>query len=192
MRSKMSLKKELASILDTAVISGSGKVGRTRYTANNHNIYVAERVNEYGYKCTYHFEGDYKEELLKRAASIQRGTPCKFQEWQNGNSTQKVMLFLKENKETLQVLSDIDYLMRNYKYDAQEACGILFKDKKKLPSCFRPDGKNGRSKTPVYRFDMSGYYGNRNIEYLIGIVRILPKSYLRGIDGSDDSNSADN
>ena len=31
----------------------------------------------------------YKEELLKRAASIQRGTPCKFKEWQNGNSTQK-------------------------------------------------------------------------------------------------------
>ena len=156
----MSLKKQLANILDTAIISGSGKVGRTRYTAN-HDIYVAERVNEHGYKCTYHFEGDYKEELLKRAASIQRGTPCKFKEWQNGNSTQKVM---------------------------QEACGILFKDKKKLPSCFRLDGKNGRSKTPVYRFDMSGYYGNRNIEYLIGIVRILPKSYLKGIDGSDDSN----
>ena len=75
-----------------------------------------------------------------------------------------------------------------YKRQAQEACGILFKDKKKLPSCFRLDGKNGRSKTPVYRFDMSDYYGNRNIEYLIGIVRILPKSYLKGIDGSDDSN----
>lgn len=186
MRSKMSLKKEVASILDTAVISESGKVRHTRYGADNHNMYVAEIVNEYGYKCAYHFSGDYKEELLKRAASIQRGTPCKFKEWQNGNSTQKVMLFLKENKEVLQVLSDIGYLMRNY--NAQEACGILFKDKKKLPSCFRLDGKNGRSKTPVYRFNMSGYYGNRNIEYLIGIVRILPKSYLKGIDGSDDSN----
>lgn len=188
MRSKMSLKKEVASILDTAVISESGKVRHTRYGANNHDIYVAERVNEHGHKCTYRFNGDYKEELLKRAASIQRGTPCKFKEWQNGNSTQKVMLFLKENKEVLQVLSDIGYLMRNYNYNAQEACGILFKDKKKLPSCFRLDGKNGCSKTPVYHFDMSGYYGNRNIEYLIGIVRILPKSYLKGIDGSDDSN----
>lgn len=179
----------MANILDTAIISGSGKVKHTRYTANNHDIYVAERVNEYGYKCTYRFEGDYKEELLKRAASIQRGTPCKFKEWQNGNSTQKVMLFLKENKEALQALIDIDYLMRTYNYDVQKACGILFKDKKKLPSCFRLDGKNGRSKTPVYRFDMSGYYGNRNIEYLIGIVRILPKSYLKGIDGAEVGNS---
>ena len=102
------------------------------------------------------------------------------------------MLFLKESKEALQVLSDINYLMRNYNYDVQEACGILFKDKKKLPSCFRLDGKNGRSKTPVYRFDMSGYYGNRNIEYLIGIVRILPKSYLKGIDGVEGSNSNGN
>lgn len=189
MRSQMSLKKEVASILDTAVISESGKIRLTRYTADNHNMYVAERVNEYGYKCAYHFDGDYKEELLKRAASIQRGTPCKFKEWQNGSSTQKVMLFLKENKEVLQVLSDIDYLMRNYNYDAQEACGILFKDKKKLPSCFRLDGKNGRSKMPVYRFDMSGYCGNRNIEYLISIVRILPKSYLKGIDGVEVGNS---
>lgn len=184
----MSLKKEMANILDTAIISGSGKVKRTRYTANNHDIYVAERVNEYGYKCTYRFEGDYKEELLKRAASIQRGTPCKFKEWQNGNSTQKVMLFLKENKEVLQVLSDIGYLMRNYNYDAQEACGILFKDKKKLPSCFRLESKNKQSKVPLYSFDTGAYFGNRNIEYLIGIVRILPKSYLKEIEDDVGSN----
>lgn len=179
----------MENILDTAVIFGSVKVGRTRYTANNHDMYVAERVNEYGYKCAYHFEGDYKEELLKRAASIQRGTPCKFKEWQNGNRTQKVMLFLKENKEVLQALSDIDYLMRTYNYDAQEACSVLFKDKKKLPSCFRLESKNKQSKALIYRFDMVGYYENRNIEYLIGVVRILPKSYLKGIDGNDDSNS---
>lgn len=185
MRSKMSLNKELANILDIAVITESGKVRHTRYGADNHNMYVAERVNEYGYKCAYHFSGDYKEELLKRAASLQRRTPCKFKEWQNGNSTQKVMLFLKENKEVLQVLSDIGYLMRNYNYNAQEACGILFKDKKKLPSCFRLDGKNRYSKVSVYRFNASGYSGDRNIEYLIGIVRILPKAYLKGIDSSN-------
>lgn len=179
----------MENILDTAVIFGSVKVGRTRYTANNHDMYVAERVNEYGYKCAYHFEGDYKEALLKRAASIQRETPMKFKEWQNGNGTQKVMLFLKENKEALQALSDIDYLMRTYNYDAQEACSVLFKDKKKLPSCFRLESKNKQSKALIYRFDMVGYYGNRNIEYLIGIVRILPKSYLKEIGCNDNSNS---
>ncbi|MEB3373880.1 hypothetical protein SFC43_13530 [Bacteroides sp. CR5/BHMF/2] len=40
------------------------------------------------------------------------------------------MLFLKENKEALQALIDIDYLMRTYNYDVQKACGILFKDKR--------------------------------------------------------------
>lgn len=84
----MSLKKQLANILDTAIISGSGKVGRTRYTAN-HDIYVAERVNEHGYKCTYHFEGDYKEELLKRAASIQRERPANLKSGRTGTAHKK-------------------------------------------------------------------------------------------------------
>ena len=187
MKSKVSLKKEITSVLDNAKLVESRKARRSRVWETN--MYVTERVNEHGCTCTYCFNGDIKEALLKRAASIQRETPMKFKEWQNGNRTQKVMLFLKENKEALQALSDIDYLMRTYNYDAQEACSVLFKDKKKLPSCFRLESKNKQSKAPIYRFDMGGYYGNRNIEYLIGIVRILPKSYLKGIDGNDDSNS---
>ena len=190
MKRKMPLKKEITDILDNGKLVENRKSGHTQVSETD--MYVTHRVNEQGYECTYYFDESSKEMLLKHAASIQRGTSCKFKEWQNGNSTQKVMLFLKENKEVLQVLSDIGYLMRNYNYDAQEACGILFKDKKKLPSCFRLDGKNGGSKTPIYRFDVGGYYGNRNIEYLIGIVRILPKSYLRGIDGGDDSNNDGN
>lgn len=190
MKSKMPLKKEITDILDNGKLVENRKSGHTQFSETD--MYVTHRVNEQGYECTYYFGESSKEMLLKRAASIQREMPMKFKEWQNGNRTQKVMLFLKENKEALQALIDIDYLMRTYNYDVQKACGILFKDKKKLPSCFRLDGKNGGSKTPIYRFDVGGYYGNRNIEYLIGIVRILPKSYLRGIDEVDDSNSDGN
>lgn len=190
MKRKMPLKKEITDILDNGKLVENRKSGHTQVSETD--MYVTHRVNEQGYECTYYFDESSKEMLLKRAASIQREIPIKFKEWQNGNRTQKVMLLLKENKETLQALIDIDYLMRTYNYDVQKACGILFKDKKKLPSCFRLESKNKQSKAPLYSFDTGAYFGNRNIEYLIGIVRILPKSYLRGIDGGDDSNNDGN
>lgn len=187
MRSKVSLVKEITSILDNAKLVEHRSSRRTRVAENN--MFVAERVNEQGYKCTYCFFGGDKDALLKRAASIQKGTPIKFKEWQNGNKTQKVMLFLKENKEALQLLYDIHYLMKTHKYDVQEACSILFKDKKKLPPYFRLGSKNGRCATPIYLFDTSGRFDYRNIEYFIGIARTLPKSYLEGIDVNDNDNS---
>lgn len=186
MKGKVSLKKEIADILDNAKLVERGKAKRTRISETS--MYVTQSVNEYGYKCTYYFDESSKEVLLKRAASIQRETPLKFKEWQNGNRTQKVMLFLKENKEALQALIDIDYLMRTYNYDVQKACGILFKDKKTLPSCFRLESKNKQSKAPLYSFDTGVCFGNRNIEYLIDIVRILPKSYLKEIEDDVGSN----
>ena len=186
MKGKVSLKKEITDILDNGKLVENRKSGHTQVSETD--MYVTHRVNEQGYECTYYFDESSKEMLLKRAASLQREMPMKFKEWQNGNRTQKVMLFLKENKETLQALIDIDYLMRTYNYDVQKACGILFKDKKKLPSCFRLESKNKQSKAPLYSFDTGAYFGNRNIEYLIDIVSILPKSYLKEIEDDVGSN----
>lgn len=187
MKGKVSLKKEITDILDNAKLVENRKSGHTQVSETD--MYVTHRVNEQGYECTYYFGGESsKEMLLKRAASLQREMPMKFKEWQNGNRTQNVMLFLKENKEALQALIDIDYLMRTYNYDVQKACGILFKDKKTLPSCFRLESKNKQSKAPLYSFDTGAYFGNRNIEYLIDIVRILPKSYLKEIEDDVGSN----
>lgn len=189
MKGKVSLKKEIIGILDNAKLVENGKAKRTRVSETN--MYVTHRVNEQGYECTYYFDESSKEMLLKRAASIQREMPIKFKEWQNGGRTQKVMLFLKENKEALQALIDIDYLMKTYNYDVQEACRVIFKDKKTLPSCFRLESKNKQSKAPIYSFDTGVYFGNRNIEYLIDIVRILPKSYLKEIEDDVDGDSND-
>lgn len=183
----MTLKKEIGSILDGAKFIGNRKVEYSLYRGRKvhllqTNMYVTERINEQGYKCVYHFDGDIKEELLRRAASIRKKIPYKFKDSENGIRTQKVILFLKEHKESLQALCDINYLMKTYNYDVQKACSVLFKDKKTLPSCFCLERKSDRSKISTYRFYMDGYYQHTEIEYLLDMLRILPKSYLKGID----------
>lgn len=183
----MTLKKEIGSILDEAEFIGDRRVEYPLYRGRKvqllqTNMYVTERINEQGYKCIYHFDGDIKGALLRRAASIRKEIPYKFKDSENGIRTQKVILFLKEHKESLQALCDISYLMKSHNYDVQEACRVLFKDKKTLPSCFCLERKSGRSKISTYRFYMDGYYQHTEIEYLLDMLCILPKSYLKGID----------
>lgn len=57
---KTSLKKEVATILDSA--QPLKRVNRL-----DGEIYVAERINEYGFKCTYQFREESRNELLRRA-----------------------------------------------------------------------------------------------------------------------------
>lgn len=181
----MTLKKEIGSILDEAEFVGDRKVECPRHTGRKYllqtNMYVTERINEQGYKCVYHFDGDSKEALLHRATSMQKETPYRFKNSENGSGTQKVILLLKERKDALQALCDISYLMKTYNYDVQAACSVLFKDKKALPSCFRLERISNR-KTSIYRFYLDGYYQHKEIKYFLEILKILPKSYLKGID----------
>lgn len=193
MKSKMSLKKEIANIVDSADFLGSRKIQCNIYERKKQitqtNMYMTEVVNEHGFKCIYHFKGDYKDMLLKRAASIRKETTYKFKDRENGTSTQKIILYLKEHKEALQVLCDINCLMKARKYDTQEACSILFKDKKQLPSNICLESANGRCKPTIYRFYMGNYFQRTKIEYLIDyILPILPKSYFGRIERIEDFN----
>ena len=141
MKGKISLKKEIANIIDNAEYLGDRKVKCNWYNMVQTNMCVAEVVNEHGYKCTYHFKEDSKDVLLQRAAAIQRGTSYKFKAGDNGNSTQQILLFLKENRDALQVLHDINYLMKANNCNAQQACRVLFKDKKQSPPNFAGEDK---------------------------------------------------
>lgn len=182
MKGKISLKKEIANIIDNAEHLGDRKVKCNRYNMVQTNMCVAEVVNEHGYKCTYYFKENCKDLLLQRAAAIQRGTSYKFKTRDNGNSTQQILLFLKENSDALQVLHDINYLMKTNNYNAQQACRILFKDKKQLPPNFCQVRTNDSCNPIIYRFYMNSYSQRINIEYLMeNILPILPKSYWKGI-----------
>ena len=72
MKGKISLKKEIANIIDNAEHLGDRKVKCNRYNMVQTNMCVAEVVNEHGYKCTYYFKENCKDLLLQRAAAIQR------------------------------------------------------------------------------------------------------------------------
>lgn len=160
-------KKEMASLIENA---------RLR-KVNGQKLYVVERLNEQGFICTYKFPEDMREEILRRINHPKRQKDqCK-----GGKPTQEKLAFLKKHKELIQVLFDIQYLMKSRtNCTAYEACKVLFKDKKKLPSGF-------------YR----KYYGvNRYTEYCIGyskeqhysvdnfidLLSILPKTWLEGIE----------
>lgn len=187
-KSKMSLKKEIVGIIDNAEFLGNRKIAGSQYDKRKQisqtNMYVTEVIDEHGCKRIYHFNGNYKDVLLQRAASINRATSYKFKDRENGTSTQKIMLFLKEHKEALQALYDINYLMTAHKYNAQEACRVLFKDKKQLPPNIRIEGTNGFYKPTIYRFYTDSYFRSTRIEYLIDyILPILPKAYFNGLEG---------
>lgn len=182
MKNEISLKKEIANIIDNAKHFGDRKVKYNGYNIVQTNMCVAEVVKEHGYKCTYYFKEDCKDLLLQRAAAIQRGTSYKFKARDNGNSTQQILLFLKKNRDALQVLHDINYLMKANNYNAQEACRVLFKDKKQSPPNFCLERTNDSCNPTIYCFYMNSYSQRINIEYLIeNILPILPKSYWEGI-----------
>lgn len=195
MKSKMSLKKEIANIIDNAEFLGNKIVNCNIYEGKKHipqtNMYVTEVVNEHGYKCVYYFKENSKDILLQRAASAseRKATSYKFKDRENGNNTQKVVLYLKEHKETLQVLCDIRYLMKAHKCGAQEACKVLFKDKKQLPHNFYVDTANGFNRSTIYYFYGGVHFPCIKIEYLIDyMLPILPKSYFEGIERLADIN----
>jgi len=186
-KSRISLKKEIANIVNSAEFLGNRKVRCDIYNTKEYisqtNMYVTEIVDEHGNKCIYHFEGGCKDMLLKRAASFRKETVYKFKDSENGTSTQKVIIFLKEHKEALQVLCDINSLMKAHDYGVQEACSILFKDKKHLPPNFGMERVNGRSQPAIYCFYMGRYFRSTKIEYLIDyILPILPKVYFDGLE----------
>lgn len=162
MKNNKSLKKQIASILDDARSTSE------RANPLTGDIYVSERVNEHGYKCTYRFSEEMKDELLKRADRFNR----KPAEKNGGLAFQKGLLFLKENTGVLQTLFDIQHLIGSYKYTAQDACRILFKDKKGLPLGFCKKG-------PYYYMSMDY---SHSIDYYVRLLPMVPKAWLKGIE----------
>ncbi|UVS57324.1 hypothetical protein NXX16_18480 [Bacteroides fragilis] len=109
----VSLKREIEDILENARLSK--------------NLCVSERINEQGFKCTYSFPGNMREELMRRASRPKRQQP----QYKGGEYTQKGLALLEKNREAIQVLFDIRYLMEKHGYDVQNACKVLFKDKRR-------------------------------------------------------------
>lgn len=162
---KTSLKKEVATILDNAQ-------PLKRVNRSDGEIYVAERINEYGFKCTYQFREESRNELLRRAGQPLKKTLPKNR---NGEYIQKGLLFLERNKDVIQTLCDINYLMREHNYDIQEACRILFKDKKVLPPGFH-EAHSYKGFVTYHILDNS-----YTIERLIELVPMLPIAWLKEI-----------
>ena len=162
----VSLKREIADILENARLSK--------------NLYVSERINEQGFKCTYSFPGNMREELMRRASRPKRQQP----QYKGGEYTQKGLAFLEKNREAIQVLFDIRYLMEKHGYDVQNACKVLFKDKKALPAGFC------RKSVPYYMSSVQnteccfGAAGKQqhSLERLIDLLPMLPKAWLEGIE----------
>lgn len=158
------LKKTIASILDSA-----------QPLKGHSGMYIAEWVNEYGFKCTYHFNGDMKEELLKRAGQLKRASSPKYT-YKGWKIIQEGMAFLERNKNVIDTLYDIDYQMKKHGYDVHKACSIVFKDKKFLPSGFRKryGGYDSTRYIPFCCVADKEY----EIELLIQLLPTLPKAWL--------------
>lgn len=149
---------------------------------------VSEVVNEHGFKCTYHFKDGFEEILLKRAADIQRNTSCGLKASDRGMKTQKILLYLKENKDALQVFYDINYLMKVYNCDVQEAGRILCKHTTPPPHFFWMRS----NKSLIFSFAAGNRYLDITMEELIRhILPILPKSYLEGLRDPQQINWTD-
>lgn len=162
----VSLKREIEDILENARLSK--------------NLCVSERINEQGFKCTYSFPGNMREELMRRASRPKRQQP----QYRGGEYTQKGLALLEKNREAIQVLFDIRYLMEKHGYDVQNACKVLFKDKKALPAGFC------RKSVPYYMSSVRnteycfGAAGKQqpSLERLIDLLPMLPKAWLEGIE----------
>lgn len=163
----VSLKKEIEDILENARLSK--------------NLCVSERINEQGFKCTYSFPGNMREELMRRASRSKRQQP----QYKGGEYTQKGLALLEKNREAIQVLFDIRYLMEKHGYDVQNACKVLFKDKKALPAGFcRKSIREyymGSVWYTKYCFEAAGKQWH-SLERLIDLLPMLPKAWLEGIE----------
>lgn len=164
------LKKAIASILESAHPLKKDQSG----------MYIAEWINEYGFKCTYRFSEDMREALLKRAGQLQRAPSQKYT-YKSWEVLQKGMAFLEKNKNVIGALYDIDYQMKEHGYDVQQACSIVFKDKKKLPpgfyKCYLGYGY------PRYtHFCCVADNKKYEIDLLIRLLPTLPKAWLDEID----------
>ena len=124
--------------------------------------------------CT-DFQKNMRDLLLKRASKPKR-TPVT----NAGESTQKRLVLLQKNREAIQPLFDISYLMKTYGYDDHMACDVLFKDKKELPTGFY--------KTYVsvgYERKVKYYFRDNRIEYsiksFVALLPLLPKAWTQTI-----------
>lgn len=158
---KVSLRKEITSILDNATLKNG--------------LHITEVTNEQGFKCVYRFPKNMRDLLLKRASKPKR-TPVT----NAGESTQKRLALLQKNREAIQPLFDISYLMKTYGYDDHMACDVLFKDKKELPTGFY--------KTYVsvgYERKVKYYFRENRVEYsiksLVALLPLLPKAWTQTI-----------
>lgn len=160
-------KKEMTSLIENA---------RLR-KVNGQKLYVVERLNEQGFICTYKFPEDMREEILRRINHPKRQKDqCK-----GGKPTQEKLAFLKKHKELIQVLFDIQYLLKTYtNYTVHEACSVLFKDKKKLPSGFYRKYYGGYQDIRYcIRYSGEQHY---SVKDFIDLLPILPKTWLEGIE----------
>ena len=160
-------KKEMTSLIENA---------RLR-KVNGQKLYVVERLNEQGFICTYKFPEDMREEILRRINHPKRQKDqCK-----GGKPTQEKLAFLKKHKELIQVLFDIQYLMKSRAgCTVREACTVLFKDKKKLPSGFyRKYYAYNQYTAYCIGYSREQHY---SAEDFIDLLPILPKTWLEGIE----------
>jgi len=96
------------------------------------------------------------------------------------NPRKKRLVLLQKNREAIQPLFDISYLMKTYGYDDHMACDVLFKDKKELPTGFY--------KTYVsvgYERKVKYYFRDNRIEYsiksFVALLPLLPKAWTQTI-----------
>lgn len=158
------LKDEIGVILNSA-----------RPLEGQTNMYITEKVNEHGLKCTYRFSEDAKEVLQGRTRQ-QKKSPSKYKGWEY---IQKRLSFLERHKEVIQTLFDINYLLNAHNYDTQKACQILFRDKKVLPSGFRKEySRYTGCSDYIVTADNSRY----TIDSLISLLPTLPKAWLKEVE----------
>lgn len=166
MAKKVTLKKEIGAILENAhPVRG---------------LCVSERINEQGFKCTYSFPENMREEILQRASKPKRQqTP----NW-GAEYIQKGLALLGKNREAIQVLFDIRYLMEEHGYNVQKASKVLFKDRKELPAGFHR--KTVRAcygavwNTEYYIVDAKKQ--RYSLKRLIDLLPILPKAWLKDVE----------
>lgn len=167
MAKKVTLKKEIEAILENAhPVRG---------------LCVSERINEQGFKCTYCFPENMREEILQRASKPKR------QQTSNGSAEriQKGLALLEKNREAIQVLFDIRYLMEKHSYDVQKASRVLFKDKKELPAGFRRESVRAYYGTSMWNTEyhiVDAKKQRYSLKHLIGLLPILPKAWLKDVE----------
>lgn len=98
----------------------------------------------------------------------------------NGEKFQKMMKFLEDEPEIIQALFDIRYIMNTQSKDVQEACKILWKNKKELPCWVKREYVSPYVPGPLcYRMNNEA---QREIEPYISLLDYLPPAWLKDIE----------